>query len=72
MIVGKRFSFVAALAKSIGLARAEAVKKWLEQHGIDSNRMVTKDMGSTQPLRIPHSEADREVNRRIEFARIAP
>lgn len=59
-------------AKSIGLARAEAVKKWFEQHGIDSNRMVTKDIGSTQPLRIPHSEADREMNRRIEFSTIRP
>ena len=59
-------------AKTVGLARAEAVKKWFVEHGIDPNRLVPIDYGSTQPLRVPHSEADRQANRRVEFRRVLP
>lgn len=54
----------------LGLNRAEAVKKWLVEKGIDPARLSTKDYGDTQPLVVSHAEKDRAINRRVEFKKI--
>ena len=47
--------------------RAEAVKKYLVDHGIDSGRVTTEGRGSTDPDVPNDSEINRAKNRRIEF-----
>ena len=47
--------------------RAEAVKKYLVDAGIDGGRIETEGRGNTQPLVPNDSEANRAKNRRIEF-----
>lgn len=64
-------SEVLAGFKSIGLARAEAVKKWFVEHGVDPKQLVTKDYGATQPLVVPHSEKEKAINRRVHLNQIA-
>jgi outer membrane protein OmpA-like peptidoglycan-associated protein len=54
--------------------RAESVKKYLVDAGIDASRITTEGRGMTQP-RVPNdSAANRALNRRIEFevSSIAP
>lgn len=50
--------------------RAKAVMKHLlEKGGVETERLVAKGFGETKPLVTPdESEADREKNRRVEFA----
>lgn len=50
-----------------GMQRAEAVKSILLTMGIDKNRIVTKSMGSTQPIAPNNSGENRAKNRRVEF-----
>jgi len=47
--------------------RAVAVKRYLEQSGIEPNRIETKGYGSTRPIATNATEAGRQLNRRIEF-----
>ncbi len=47
--------------------RAEAVKNYLMQHGIDAKRLSAKGFGETLPLVADDSEENKRVNRRIEF-----
>jgi outer membrane protein OmpA-like peptidoglycan-associated protein len=48
-------------------ARAAAVVDWLVEHGIDSDKLVSKGYGFDQPL-VPHDAEDAVVvNRRVEF-----
>jgi len=48
-------------------ARAETVKKYLEQLGVSGLRMSTEGIGGRQPI-VPHSDLDnRWKNRRVEF-----
>lgn len=46
--------------------RANAVKNYLVQKGISSNRFNTFGMGSTKPLVKNDSERNRKINRRVE------
>ena len=47
--------------------RAEAIKNYLIQKGIDTKRMTTQGLGETQPLVPDDSEENKRLNRRIEF-----
>jgi outer membrane protein OmpA-like peptidoglycan-associated protein len=47
--------------------RADAVKKWLTDHGTDGGRLVTQGYGQTHPL-VDNDTADHKaMNRRTEF-----
>ncbi len=50
-------------------ARSEAVRKYLATHGIAADRLAAKGYGATQPI-VPNStEANRAINRRVQFIR---
>jgi predicted outer membrane repeat protein len=57
-----------------GLAnrRAETVVSWLEERGVDRNRVIFKGYGFDRPL-LPHDHPDaKEVNRRVVFTVMKP
>ena len=56
---------------TLSLKRAQAVVEYLTGHGITRTRLVQVGHGSTKPLKPNDSDANRQVNRRIEF-RILP
>lgn len=47
--------------------RAESVKKYLMELGVDGARMVAKGYGETKPIATNDSEKGRALNRRTEF-----
>ncbi|MEM7153546.1 MAG: OmpA family protein [Myxococcota bacterium] len=47
--------------------RAEAVKAWLVERGIDESRIVTRGAGPSMPIAPNTSKRGRAKNRRIEF-----
>ncbi|MEL7371264.1 MAG: OmpA family protein [Myxococcota bacterium] len=47
--------------------RAEAVKKYLTDNGIDSERLATEGFGPSRPLAPNLTRRGREQNRRVEF-----
>lgn len=47
--------------------RAISVKQWLENNGINSERIVAKGYGKTQPIADNNTEEGRNLNRRTEF-----
>ncbi|HSC88688.1 MAG TPA: OmpA family protein [Polyangiaceae bacterium] len=47
--------------------RAQAVMKYLTDHGIDVKRLEAKGFGPDKPLAGNDTEDDREKNRRVEF-----
>jgi OOP family OmpA-OmpF porin len=51
----------------LSLARAEAVKKYMVDKGIDSGRIEARGAGSAEPLDDNATVAGRERNRRIQF-----
>ena len=51
---------------SLSQSRADAVKTWLIQHGIDSKRLIAKGYGSSKPLEPNTNESNRAKNRRIQ------
>lgn len=51
----------------LSLKRAQAVKNWLVQHGIPSNRMKTVGKGENEPMASNATIDGRSENRRIEF-----
>lgn len=54
----------AAYNLALGLRRAEAVKAYLVQHGIDANRVTTKSCGMEKPAVANDTEANQRLNRR--------
>ncbi|MDX1747024.1 MAG: OmpA family protein, partial [Halobacteriales archaeon] len=60
----------AAMNRKLSLDRAEAVKRWLVDAGIDASRMTTKGYGPSQPVGDNATEEGRAKNRRIEFKRL--
>jgi outer membrane protein OmpA-like peptidoglycan-associated protein len=50
-------------------ARADAVRKYLITHGIAAPRLVAKGYGPTQPIVPNTSDANRGLNRRVQFIR---
>ncbi|WP_262386066.1 OmpA family protein [Hymenobacter sp. BT491] len=53
--------------------RAEAIRKYIEQKGkLKPNRIDSMGYGSTQPLKDEVSEAEAQINRRVEFRLLKP
>lgn len=57
----------AALNMKLSLNRANAVKTYLTNNGIDPERIVSKGYGLTQPVETNTTAAGRQKNRRVEF-----
>jgi outer membrane protein OmpA-like peptidoglycan-associated protein len=53
--------------KKLSQQRAEAVVKWLSSHGIAADRLKAVGMGKERELVPNTSEANRALNRRVEF-----
>ncbi|MFW5921177.1 MAG: OmpA family protein [Polyangiales bacterium] len=49
--------------------RAEAVRQYLIEQGIDRGRLVAKGYGETRPIESNRTQAGRAANRRVEFVR---
>jgi outer membrane protein OmpA-like peptidoglycan-associated protein len=47
--------------------RAEAVKKYLGEHGVDPNRIATQGYGQTHPVVDNDTTEHKAINRRTEF-----
>jgi outer membrane protein OmpA-like peptidoglycan-associated protein len=60
---------VAAANKKLSLRRAEAVRAWLTQKGIDAQRIGAKGFGPANPIGDNATPEGRAKNRRIEFFR---
>ncbi len=56
-----------AYNQTLSLERAEAVRNWLVNKGIASNRMKTVGRGENEPVASNDTDAGRAENRRIEF-----
>ena len=56
-----------AYNRDLSRRRAEAVKRYLVEHGIDVARIQTRGAGPDEPLDTNRSAAGRARNRRIEF-----
>ncbi len=54
--------------ESLSNKRAQAVREYLMNRGIKSNRLATKALGSTNPVAENTTAAGRAKNRRVEFA----
>ncbi|MEM9374297.1 MAG: OmpA family protein [Planctomycetota bacterium] len=50
--------------------RAESVRRWLTENGIERNRMTVRGYGPTRPVASNDTEQGQAQNRRIEFTRI--
>jgi cytochrome c553 len=55
------------LNMKLSLARAETVKKYLIEQGVDPDRIVTKGMGPADPIGDNKTKAGRALNRRVEI-----
>lgn len=53
---------------SLSVDRANSVKTYLVNAGIDGNNLSIKAHGATQPIASNNSEQGRALNRRVEFA----
>jgi outer membrane protein OmpA-like peptidoglycan-associated protein len=53
--------------QDLSLRRAQAVKNWLEQRGVRSDRMRTVGKGEMEPVADNGTDEGRSENRRIEF-----
>lgn len=58
-----------AMNLQLSLDRATAVKEWLVARGIAADRLTAKGMGETSPMVPNDSDANRALNRRVEFFR---
>ena len=50
--------------------RAEAVKHWLEDHGVEHSRLSVKGYGGSRPVGDNGTEEGRAQNRRVELVRV--
>jgi outer membrane protein OmpA-like peptidoglycan-associated protein len=59
-----------AYNKTLSQKRADAVKQWLVNNGIDGSRLRAVGYGEERPVAPNDSPENRQKNRRIEFVRI--
>jgi outer membrane protein OmpA-like peptidoglycan-associated protein len=52
--------------------RADSVRRWLTEHGVEAERLDAKGYGSTQPIRTNKTAKGRAENRRVEFRIVDP
>ncbi|HZV13262.1 MAG TPA: OmpA family protein, partial [Candidatus Kapabacteria bacterium] len=57
--------------KKLSQDRADAVRDYLVQHGIDGGRIVAHGYGMQQPVASNDSDEGRAQNRRVEFRVLA-
>ncbi len=57
----------AHINQRLSLQRAEAIKKYLVEKGVDSRRLFVKGYGDSRPIVTNDSEQHRAQNRRVEF-----
>lgn len=57
----------AANNKTLSLARAKSVVKWLTDHGVAASRLSAEGFGSEKPRDTNSTDAGRTNNRRVEF-----
>ncbi|MCF8267299.1 MAG: OmpA family protein [Ignavibacteriales bacterium] len=60
----------AAKNKTLSQERAESVRNWLIEKGIDAERLVAKGYGADKPIANNKTAEGKAKNRRIEFKRI--
>lgn len=53
--------------KQLAQERAEAVRRWLVQRGIQPGKLVAKGYGSSKPIANNETEEGRQQNRRVQF-----
>ncbi len=53
--------------KELSLARAQAVVKWLVEHGVNPDQLTAAGYGESNPVATNKTRAGRALNRRIEF-----
>ncbi len=56
-----------AYNQKLSEARAETVRKYLTDHGVDDSRLTTIGFGKTRPVNPARTAAARAENRRVEF-----
>jgi OOP family OmpA-OmpF porin len=56
--------------RALSQSRAEAVRAYLVEHGIDGSRVEAIGYGDTRPVASNDTEAGRQQNRRIEAAEL--
>ena len=52
--------------------RAESVRRWLVEHGIEMGRMDAQGFGETRPIANNRTRDGRQTNRRVEFHIVDP
>jgi OmpA-OmpF porin, OOP family len=58
--------------KKLSQSRADSVRAYLGQHGIDVGRLTAMGYGMTQPIVPNNTDANRALNRRVQFIRTEP
>ena len=53
--------------KALSQSRAEAVQRFLVDHGVDEDRLISKGFGDAYPIADNGTAEGRELNRRVEF-----
>jgi outer membrane protein OmpA-like peptidoglycan-associated protein len=56
-----------AANRTLSQARAEAVRSYLIQSGIDARRLMARGLGESEPVASNSTESGRAENRRVEF-----
>jgi outer membrane protein OmpA-like peptidoglycan-associated protein len=53
--------------QTLSQGRADAVAKWLGDHGVDKGRLLAKGFGENKPLNANDTAENKQKNRRTEF-----